>query len=513
MKLIMLPSLAALALVTTGFFSGAYAQSGQQSPALSGGKIETVTERPDEGQDDPIAEAVETQNACSCDCCQVQKLRPVDIQPKQDGVTITSFCSKSVSMPEGGREERLNVASESNDICPETCQIPYSNKVIISNKGEIDYNRYCNYNCQPVTDAQGTQCVQLSMKDYNLADVEDGNGRYLALPPVMGVGSGYDTPPPTQASDSGVVSKITFDSTGTGNTGVSEAPQPVAGTLNTNVPPANAVHIVYDMRKLISERLRSEAGAAVAQAASSAERVRINNFKTKQDLSKLVVLRTDVDTVAGEVEQSTSGVEKQKTTAEEAETKAKEALVESSVLAMQVVKSTKKLTDEAIKKFVTPCAEEAARQEAEAKGLDKPEDWNKVVAARAANPYQEGVTVAVQRTDEYKRMADGLMDKAFSTQQEANALIPHVNAMEAQGDTLGATIERKQVTNLLKRAKQIAADAAAAQTMAEKVRLTIPKWQNAAAQAAAYADWEYKNNANALDLKNPPTPEPPKSCC
>lgn len=138
------------------------------------------------------------------------------------------------------------------------------------------------------------------------------------------------------------------------------------------------------------------------------------------------------------------------------------------------------------------------KNRAEAKGLDKPDDWVKVVAARAANPYQKAVTEAVQRTAEYKRYADGLMNQAYGAQKQANTLIPHANILEAQGDVIGAVIEKKEVTNLLSKARSLSAEAASYWNTAQSTRETIPKWQMAASQAAAYAAWEYKNNAKAF---------------
>mmetsp|Transcript_81185 Transcript_81185/g.126597 ORF Transcript_81185/g.126597 Transcript_81185/m.126597 type:complete len:499 (+) Transcript_81185:70-1566(+) len=497
MQLIMWPSLTAVAAVLAVLSSGAFAQP-TQGQQMGMSKINAPTARPAEEQgtiDSTIEQQTQSAAACSCDCCQVQKLLPIDVQPVANGQTITSTCSKSV----GNALVDGQVSAEGSDMCPEFCQIPNSNEVIFSNEGEVDYNRYCGYNCQPVSDAQGTACVQLSKNSYEEAQNSDGNGNELNLPPVLGIGSGYQTLPPsfvTGAVSSAGASWSTV--TGGDAEGIGSGGGVGTGTAQGSQKPENAAEVVYDMRKLIAERLRSEAGAAVAQAASSAERVRINNFKAKQDVSNLEELSKDVTKMAGTVDQSTSGVEKQKAAAEESEIKAKQAIVEGSTLASQILKTTRRLADEAIKKEVTPYAVLAERSRAEAKGLDKPVGWENVVAARAANPYQVAVSAAVQRADEYKLLADSSMDKAFSAQKEANDLIPHANALEANGDPLGASIERKQATNLLARARQIAGDATVAQTIAENVRVTIPKWQNAAAQAATYAAWEYKNNAQAF---------------
>jgi hypothetical protein len=252
------------------------------------------------------------------------------------------------------------------------------------------------------------------------------------------------------------------------------------------------------MRKLIAERLRSEAGANVAAAAAAAERVRINEWTTKQNLDKLKKLRTQYAAIGGKVEVSVAGVEAAKNEAEEAEINTKKNLAAGRMFATKMVKDVRTLTDAAIKAAVAPCTEQDANNRAEAKGLDKPKDWVKVVAARAANPYQKAVTDAVLRTSEYKNLADGLMDQAYGAQKQANTLISHVNALEAQGDVIGATIEKKQVTNLLAKARSLQQQAAGYWNTAQSTRETIPKWQMAAAQAAAYSAWEYSNNAKAF---------------
>lgn len=449
------------------------------------------------GDMDDINKAFSPDSACSCDCCSVAKMSPLRFRTIETGEQITSECQKAVVAP--GTEQANDDA-----VCPNMCQIPLSNAVLKSVQGEVDYNRFCRYNCQPFTDSPGTSCVQFDKEHYELAQKDDtGNGKEVYIVPVLGIGSGYGSGPKGGAKKAGaddeeeaVAKKAAGPKESAGGGGDNAGEKKAADDKKKKAkgPP---VEIVYDMRKLIAERLRAEAGAAVAAAANSAERVRINKWQAKENLKSLKKRRVRIGAQAGKVEAGIADVQAQKNVAVEAEQTAKKDLALARQLARDLPKNTKKLADEAIKKAVEPCAAQVAKARAQAKGLDKPEDWVKVVAARAANPYMQAVTAAVSRTAEYKAHADGLMGQAYGLQQKANALITHVNVLQAHGDTLGAIIEKKQVTNLLARARGLEAEAKGYQNTADNTRLTVPKWQNAAAQAAAYAAWEYSNNALA----------------
>lgn len=488
------------------FRSNSWQQSSAPAPALVGAPAaqelaedteEDTTDSIVNGPGDAISNSQQTSTPCSCDCCQVQKLLPINFVKQPDGKEITSACWKAGADP-------LSGAHEDNAICPNTCQPPRDDKILTAARGMLDYNRFCNYVCQPVTDAPGTSCVQFSGKTYKEASAEDngGNGKDLYPQPVLGIGSDFGSGATPKSAAAGP--KTTEEAAAEVAPAQAEAGAPeaeaeeAAPAAKKAAPPQEKLQIVYDMRKLIAERLRSEAGAAVASGAAAAERVRINEWTTKQNAELLKKIRTKYGAMAGKVEEGVSAIEADKNAADEAERKTKENLVAGRIFASKIVKETRDLADDAIKKAVEPCSAVAAKDRAEAKGLDKPEDWVKVVAARAANPYQKAVTDAVQRTSEYKNLADGLMDQAYGAQKQANSLISHVNILEAQGDLIGATIERKQVTNLLSRAKSLESQAKGYWNTAANTRETIPKWQMAAAQASAYAAWEYANNAKAF---------------
>jgi len=455
-------------------------------------------EQPDEEESSPldadthIANQMQTSTPCSCDCCTVQKMLPMDQIPMPNGQkNIDSACMKATSDPTD--------ASGGQGICPDQCQPSNDNQILSSATGQIDYNRFCNYNCQPGTDRVGDLCVLFDKEYYEAAKTDGGNGKEVYPEPLAGLGSGLK-----KAVDEGAVPiKSDQEQADVGDSqaraGEGDQEEDVAlAPEDEKKAEAPKVQIIYDMRKLIAERLRSEAGANVASAAAAAERVRINEWSTKQDLDKLKKLRTQYAAMGGKVEEKVAGVEAAKNQAEEAEANTKKNLAAGRIFATKMVNEVRSLTDAAIRGAVAPCVEKAANDKAEAKGLDKPKDWVKVVAARAANPYQKDVTDAVMRTSDYKNLADGLMDQAYGAQKQANTLINHVNVLEAQGDLVGATIEKKQVNNLLAKARGLQKQAAGYWNTAQSTRETIPKWQMAAQQAAAYSAWEYANNAKAF---------------
>lgn len=432
------------------------------------------------------SEAYGQAGPCSCDCCQGVKLMSYDFVPQKTGGQVTSICAKAWSGPEGNQ----------NPTCPNQCNVDRSNKILPSSKGPMDYSRYCHYNCQPVSDAVGSSCVQYDIHWTKKTIDGDGNGQESNAPPVLGIGSPYVKEVemkelPGQAAEAVVVEKEAVSA--------AESSSPAAAAkMAAELKKIPKLQIVYDMRKLVAERLRSEAGAMVSTGAASAEQVRLNVYRTKEARDQLEKVSALASKSANKLEGSVAVVEADTESAEAAEIKTRKLLKESRSFAGSFLKEVKDLTEAAIKKAVTPCVETVAGLRAQGMHLDKPDDWVKVVAARAANPYQQAVTASVQRADEYRRMAEGLHGKAMAAQKEANALIPHVNAMKAHGDTVQEAIDRQHVTTLLANARSLQQEAQGVWNTADAAVRNIPKWQEAAQQAAAYAAWDYKASEEAF---------------
>lgn len=426
---------------------------------------------------------------CSCDCCQVTKLLPSHFVQRPGGGQVTSTCAKAQGAPDGIPDPT----------CPTQCAADKENKNLAAASGPLDYMRFCNYNCRPVADMEGAQCVQLSNRLEKIVQNSDsGNGKDLLVKPVLGFGSGLGFGGAGGADDGSGKDKGDGKGNGGGNgNGSGQGGNKGGGGASGGNGEAK-LKVVYDMRKLIAERLRSEAGAAVSAGASSAEAVRLNTYNTKQATKKLKKISAQTVAMAGSLEGGVTGVEGAKQTAEEAERKTSNMLKQGHNFAASMMKKVKKLTEAAIKKAIAPCVQTAADNIAIGKNLDKPRYWDRVVAARAANPYMVAVTAAVQRTAEYRRLSDATHARAVAAQEQANALMPHVNIMEAQGDKLQAVVDRNKAKNLLKSAQALQAEAQGYWNTAQNTNNQIPKWQAAATQAAAYAAWDYKASEGAF---------------
>lgn len=431
--------------------------------------------------------------ACSCDCCESTKLKPHDFVTTSAGELITSICAKHAEPP--GEEE--------SETCPAQCASAEDGAILHAAKGEsLDYSRYCHYSCRPMSDALGSKCVMYDKELASQASTEGGNGKEIFPAPLDGVGSGLGEAkggPMNEAEEEPVVG---VSGTAEEEDEAEEVKKAVAKEEKA-VDDAKAkkqadAEITYDMRKMVAERMRAEAGAMVSAGASSAEQTRLNVWKTKDAVEEAKKARETATKMAAQVEGDVAGVEAAKTTAQEAERKTRNLLSKSKNFAASMMKDIKKLTEEEIKKEVAPWVQTRAEYRAEGKHLDKPEGWKKVVAARAADPYQRAVTAAVQRTAEYQRMANDFHNKALAAQQQANFLMPHVNLMEAHGDPVGAAVEKRKMLDLVKQAKDLQQQGQGYWTTANEAQGTISKWQEAGAQAAAYASWEYDNSETAF---------------
>merc|ERR1719271_2418536 len=227
--------------------------------------------------------------------------------------------------------------------------------------------------------------------------------------------------------------------------------------------------IDYDLQDVIENRLRAETASAMARATAAEARA-------KADLAA-------ADRAAEQAQKAEN--------AQVYSTAGNEAAVEAE--AATVASEAAKDAVEEIKKQAAAPAKELAEAHAKMWGWDKPKFWPKVEAVRAANPYQQQMTIANQRMDEYQGYAKGEIAKAKGDQGKAIGLATQANAMEAQGDKMGAVTLRHEIDGLLASAKGHQAKAKSDYATANTMRDSIPQWQDAAMKAATYASWKYSN--------------------
>lgn len=250
-------------------------------------------------------------------------------------------------------------------------------------------------------------------------------------------------------------------------------------------------HVIWDMRKLVVERLRAEAGAESSHAAATGERVRLN---------KELVTRNGnaIKKVAAAVAPLEASIDESKTAAKDQETKATEAAQEAKKLfngAKKAVAPMMAKVKDTVINLIKKDAAEAAKEEGEAyaarRGWNEPDNWRRVLSNRAADPYLKAMSVANARVAEYKKYAEGVIGQAKAAQARAETLAPHATASEAQGDMISAVKMRNEIKGELKKSKDLQAEAKGWWKKAEDADKTMRQWQKVSVEASAYVSQEY----------------------
>lgn len=411
--------------------------------------------------DDPMVEEVVAASLqpCSCDCCTVAERQKFEQQVFADGSVLDKKCVPPAADSADGK-------------CPVTCKASTADRVLTAAVTTMDTSRFCAYKCKPSVQMVGSLCIRLTEKEVAQTVSEDGNGNSDS--PVFA--------PEAQLDEGNELAAPSGPTAG----------KAAAGPGAKKDEKEDEKLVRYDMRKVIAQRLRAEAAADMGRAAASEQRVHADAYSTEKDKELAQYVQTALSPVAGK------GQEAQVATDAEAKTSAEEAalaqthLREAAVDAQTVVEETKKL----VKAEIFKQAKAAAKQEAEADAYmaawDKPDNWGKTLAVRAAAPYLTEMVNAIQRTSEYEGFSKGLLAEAQGAQNQAQSLILHANQMKAVGDLLGSATEEKKVKLLIGKAKNLEEEANKFWKIADDTRKTIPEWQMGGNMAAARAAWEFK---------------------
>merc|ERR1719487_2659335 len=335
---------------------------------------------------------------CSCDCCQTQERLP-----SEQTATLTFKCGTAAP-------------DQQTDTCPATCEPSSADTVLTAAEENMDYARYCQYKCKPSSETVGSSCIRLDALDTAKTFELDGNGD---------ANSNIYAP----AAEGGTTWGESIESS------QQEASNQAQAMETAQAQAAATGSINYDLQDVIENRLRAETASAMARATAAEARA-------KADLAAADRAAEQAQKAENVNRYSTAGneaaVEAQAAqqaavrAAWEAERNLRAIEAESQTVASEAAKDAV----EEIKKQAAAPAKELAEAHAKMWGWDKPKFWPKVEAVRAANPYQQQMTIAVQRMDEYTGYAQGEIGKAKGDQAKAIGLATQANAMEAQGDKM-----------------------------------------------------------------------------
>lgn len=411
-------------------------------------------------RDDPIASqfisAVAPNPPCSCDCCSTIERMPTERTP-----TLDLKCDAPA-------------ADQRTDMCPGTCLPSQADAVLTSAETSMDYTRYCQYKCKPATSSVGSMCIRLDARETLSSASTDGNGNPNS--PIFGPA---DTRPTGWAD-----AAASADANRQAAAASADAAQTLSEAGNTKVR--------YDVQQVMQNRLRAEAAASVSRASAAEARA-------KADLAAADRAATEAQKQEAVMAFSTAGEEaavEAQQVAREAAASAQEAsrtLAEVQRVAQTVATEASKEAVVQIKQQAAAAAKELADTHAKMWGWDKPAFWPKVESVRAGNPYMAQMTVANQRFAEYKGYSDDEVAAAKGDQAKALGLATQANAMEAQGDRLGAENIRHEIDGLIASQKGHMAKAQSDWNTANTMRLSIPQWQDAGMKASVYAAWKYSN--------------------
>lgn len=395
---------------------------------------------------------------CSCDCCQAAERLPSEVQAV--GLSSSSKlgfkCIVTVDYP------TESCPSQCRDLSPEGALDTSAN----NGNSPTDYPRFCLNRCMASTPSAGTICAE----------------RASPTNAAFGAGAGGDTAgtedtvieEPEWKKDIDAKKKQQAEE-------ADDEKKAIVVTRNVN----------WDMRKLVAERLRAEAGASMSHGAATGERVRLNQHAAEQSAKMLKKVKEAIGPLETSIDESKTKAKQEADKAVESGKRAKMLLKGAKASLPPVLKSVKQITIAAIKAETVQAAADEASAFAARMGWNEPDNYRKILANRASEPYLKTEVTATARVSDYKAYAKGILGQANAVQAQAQGLSAHATAMEAQGDMIGAVAARHEIKLLLQRAKDLEGEAKKYWQIAEDADKAVGKWQNAAYAAANYAIQEY----------------------
>jgi len=401
------------------------------------------------GAQDPVVDQVFAGLAkkCNCNCCMTQERLPGELK-----YGLTHKCSPS---PQGPTPD-----------CPALCDPSSRDIVLTAAAAETDYPRYCMLKCLPVAPLVGSTCRRQTDEEAALALDSTGNGSSEAGKPFS-----LASPPEEE----------------------SEAAKEAKKEIAAEKDPLEVKRVRI---KVIDENKRAQAAGSMAHAASSLSRAHIDSSRVESSANSVLQAASRVSRTSNVGVSAEMGATNEVREAEENAHRSFKVNGAAELLAKKQGKKAKEEAILAIRTSVHDLAVREANADAARFSWDKPENWPRVLAVRAANPYLETMVAAIQRVSEYEAVAKGLLGKAKGEQEQAQKLETQEQAYAFQGDSIGAAKVRHEIDILLASAAKHNAEAEKNMHVAEDTRKTIPEYQEGGRLAAEYTRFSYKHDTS-----------------
>jgi len=422
---------------------------------------------------------------CSCDCCQVSERFPSEVEELSNGQSWNYKCGRP---------------SETTSRCPATCSLVHNEVVFFAARAPVDYSRFCLYKCKPMLMTLGTKCMRLSITETEVGESKDGNGKqYLPgrLPDSLMKKEPEEVAPFAAESEKTAAARKPLPMV------EPEKPQWQKEVEQKAVQREEAVvaaerakqqkfQVTWDMRELVAERLRAEAGAAMAQGASAGERVRLNDHAVKRNLALMNQVKVAVEPVESGLSKNLASADTGANNAMEAAMGVEEIFRTARAEVRTLLSETEQLSRQMIQQQTMIAAKEEAEAYAERSAWDKPNNYVRIVSNRAAEPYNRAMATAVQRVTDYVAAADRTANAAKAAEAEGADLDSQAAKMEKTGELFGSIAKRRQAQGMFRKSKEDYDQAHKFREVVDETRENVYELQKAGVDAGAYAAWTWQ---------------------
>lgn len=390
--------------------------------------------------------ATEASPGCSCKCCGAEQRRTSEAYQCaliEDGRFLKPFRHKGLE-------------------CKGLCQKPEGDPILTSAGDEVDFQRFCFFDCVPTKEEQGATCRNQTEDDTKKRIDRSGNG----IVPMKN--SDHHA---TVSLHNHLHTAETHETSGNGR---------------VNSPWGKAMNQDAD-------NVRNQAAALAATAKEQLKKSLEGEKRAKEILDKN---KSVIPSMVASVTDAAEAASKAYVIERRVEAQRDEVLEATKQAADNVVDST--LKEERAKAHVK--AKKAAREKADKLENQLLENAPKA-AAEAMKPYNDALGRAAATAGEYSKRGDAMGSASVGLQMQASMLVSESNQWNSLGETAKAQKLLQQAHQTMDLALGLSGQANSMYNTAQSIMGTLGSYVSEAAQAAYHA--EVMVNPDAMP---PPAP-------
>lgn len=378
--------------------------------------------------------------SCTCDCCNTVQRRVDEVML---GVEIKCAPS-SIRGP---------------DMCPEECAADDGDKILPTNQGNLDYMRFCFFECKPVNGMQTpleAECTPLTNEDLKYVMDPTGNAHDPAIALVR----------EAQAAAQAAIQK---------HSALLASKDPKLAKIHAENAIKTANFEGGVARDLSAETRKAEEEKALGRHEVLSKQ--IEDFKNQPPQDSVLQIHEAMMASGEAARKAGIAAQASLTTLKNARQLAWDTAVDEGVNEMKAAKGEQDAF--------------GAGLGAHAASFTNSLDMKMLAAAeKASQPYFMGFIRAKAQMAGYEKSAAAFGAKASKFKAQADAETEKANKLFAEGNKDFAQDVIKKAKELMATAKQYAGQAKHFLATAEEVNKGLPDYMAASRSAAARAAWE-----------------------